>query len=250
MILLDSKLFSRIVRNMKITTKLLLLFVILIGSIGFIGCGKAKTTEPKKRKFPIKLLPVKTHKICIKYAEDVDILNMKDVFTISTENVQDWPIACFAMQKDIVLNSVVVNKVRQDVFIVDRYLKGDFPEYVPVEIVDHIKENANIFQVRLTDEMKEADELQFIIHYSLYSQPPTEIFIDNKGEFTLKTLEYWFPTSINPEEVVEFSMILPEDYDFYWNDDIQTPTSDEYFKVFNLTIDNPDTPCYFKGIKR
>ncbi|MBN2829630.1 MAG: hypothetical protein JXR56_04855, partial [Candidatus Cloacimonetes bacterium] len=96
---------------MRIITKLFLLLVVIIGSLSIVNCGKAKTNEPEKRVFPIKLLPATTHNVCIKYAADVDILNMKDVFTVSTNDVREWPILCFAMQRDIVLNSIAVNKI-------------------------------------------------------------------------------------------------------------------------------------------
>jgi hypothetical protein len=234
---------------MRIITKLLLLLVITVGSLNTISCGKAKSAEPEKRVFPIKLLPATQHNVCIKYAADVDILNMKDVFIIPTDEVRDWPIICFAMQKDIFLNSLAVNKNRQDVFIVDRYLNGDFPDYVPVQMVDYIKENANIFQIDLTDEMKEADQLEFIIHYSLYSEPATDMYSDNKGEFVFNTLDYWFPTNISSEETMSLDFILPEDYSLYMDQELQTPVKDEYFRVYNLTIQDPYKACQFKGVK-
>ncbi len=235
---------------MRIITKLVLLFVIVVGSLFFNGCGKAKDKTPKKRVFPIKLMPVDEHDICIKYQADVDVLNMKDVFTIKTEDVKDWPIVCFIMQRDIVLNTVAVNKQRKDVFIVDRYLNGDFPDYVPVKIVDHIKENANIFQVHLTDDMKEEEELQFIIHYSLYSQPQTDIYNDSKSEFTFNALDYWYPTNISKKEVVKLNWILPQSYNLTWKNEIQTPDKDEFFRVYNLTINEPHINSVFKGMNR
>ncbi len=227
----------------------LLLFIIVF-SLGFSGCGKAKDATPQKRVFPIKLIPSTKHDISIKYQSDVDILNMKDVFTVRTSDVRDWQVLCFIMQRDIVLNSVAVNKSKKDVFIVDRYLNGDFPDYVPVKLVDYIKENANIFQINLTDDMKESDELELIIHYSLYSQPQTSIFQDSKIDFTFNAIDYWYPTNSNKEETVHLNWILPKDFKLHWNNEEQVQSEDQFFNIYDIDVEEPHVTSVFKGIRR
>ncbi|PID27480.1 MAG: hypothetical protein CSB55_08835 [Candidatus Cloacimonadota bacterium] len=163
------------------------------------------------------LLPLLKHDIFMIYLPEEKSFMVNDKITVDRESVKDYEKGLFAIDKNINLERIIVDKkiVEVDKFITMRegYLGRNLS---PEQTYKFLKKN-DVYEIVLTEYNPEKKEIEIIVKYDFNDSDEFDFLTIRGNRIEIKNIAYWFPSDLSGGRSIHFAIEAPKRFYFTIN---------------------------------